>query len=208
MSKTINALKKAVQEKESKYTTAIHRHEVEGANFSSAPSESTGAFSSPESSLSAAGDSAFQDTDFEGKKSRFIPYQTILLIALMIIGMISVGLNIKTFVEIGRARHSSSGLSQEIKSQKDKIRVTEKSVADLRAQYETQIAELQEKIQTLTVSLRKAHTDVADLTTQNRSLQKTITDIKQSYHNLDIRYKRLAETVEKLKSASVDVSAK
>ena len=86
--------------------------------------------------------------------------------------------------------------------------MTEKSVADLRAQYETQIAELQEKIQTLTVSLRKAHTDVADLTTQNRSLQKTITDIKQSYHNLDIRYKRLAETVEKLKSASVDVSAK
>lgn len=204
MSKTVDSLKKVMQERaQSKYTTAMHRHTVETKQNYDSAHDAAVTLAKPESvPAETAPVSPEEIFDTGLRQNRFSFPQNALLVILVAAGLLSVGLNVKTFTEIRKTKNSSASLTNDLRIQTDKVASLEKNVAELQAKAESAKEVSEEKIKTLTLSLRAAHSEIANLAGENRQLKQTVSDLRQSYKSLDNKYSKLAETVEKLKSSS------
>ena len=125
-------------------------------------------------------------------------FQSIMLVALTVITVLSLILNVKMLSEMRTAKNSSSILAEDIVSQKKEIDILAKSIYEQKTRYTSQIENLKTEIGVLAVSLKKSDEKALRIADANQNLSSSLADLKWTAQNLTDKFIALSAQVKNL----------
>ncbi len=131
-------------------------------------------------------DEATHNNGFHRKQGAV--FQNIMLMVVAVITAASLFLCLKTLSEVKHINHSSVLVASDLALQKDRINALEKTVAKVQFKQESQVEDLKTHLNTLTTTLKKEDTKIAELTTINSDLSSAVKYLKWSMQNLTDKY--------------------